>query len=900
MSGIPGLRRFFRLPSSESTVDRDVAEELSFHIEARVEELVGGGVGEELARAQAAREFGDVVAARAELAALDRRTLRRRRRAGVFDALGQDLRYALRVVRRQPGFALAVIVTLGLGIGANAAMFGITDRLLLRAPPHIVDAERVQRVFFRQTFSWAGEVTQPSTGYVDYATLRDELSGVESVAAWFPTRASLGRGQEAEEVRRLLATPSFFTALGVRPHLGRFYTDGDEDAVVVLSHGFWQRHFGGASAALGRTARIGNATYTVIGVAPQGFTGVDLDPVDVWVPFTTAGAEIAGDTWSSMSSRNIRWLRTLVRLRPGVDPSAVEEHARALMADVSPGFGSNTTARVVLGPVVAARGPAVGAGMEQRSAHIALWLSGVSAVVLLIACANVANLLLARAMRRRREIGVRLALGVGRGRLASQMLVETLVLAVAGGALGLVLAHWGGAAARALLLPEVAWEGSPVDLRVLAVTAALVVLAAVLAGLAPAVHALRGSLAHTFRSSVRSGTYDRSRLRTSLLVAQATLCVVLLAGAGLFVRSLYNVRGMDMGFDAERVIALYWDHSAMDLAREERLQLYDDARERVKRLPQVADAAVAMTVPFWSSISTSLRVPGVDSIPVPRDGGPYYNAVTPEFFAVLGTRIVRGRGFTANDVDGAGRVAVVSETMARLVWPGEDALGRCMHVGADDAPCTEVIGIAQDARRQTIEGGPVMQYYLPLAQRQTQASLRALFIRVHDDAGSALLPIRAAVQSLAPELPYPQMQPLQDLVDPQIRPWRLGAMMFTVFGILAVLLAAIGLYGVIAYDVAQRTQEIGVRVALGAGTRQVTVLVLAAAVRVVAIGIPLGLLAALFAGDRLEPLLFRVSPRDPATFAAVSLLLVAVACIAALVPARRALRIDPATALREE
>jgi predicted permease len=314
----------------------------------------------------------------------------------------------------------------------------------------------------------------------------------------------------------------------------------------------------------------------------------------------------------------------------------------------------------------------------------------------------------------------------------------------------------------------------------------------------------------------------------------------------------------------------------------------------------VADAAIAMTVPFWSSISARLRVAGVDSIAVPADGGPYYNAVTPEFFRTTGTRIVRGRAFTERDVEGSGRVAIVSETMARLLWPGEDALGRCLHVRDPDAPCSEVVGIAQDARRQSIEDAPVLQYYLPLAQRQTISPLRALFIRVQRDAAAGMLPIRTAVQSLAPDLPHPQMQLLQDLIEPQIRPWRLGATMFAVFGALAVLLAAIGLYGVIAYDVAQRTQEIGVRVALGAGTPHVIALVLAAAARVVLIGIPLGLLAALLGASSIEPLLFRVSPRDPLTLAAVSLVLIAVALAAALAPARRALRIDPATALRDE
>jgi putative ABC transport system permease protein len=901
MSRIPGLRRFFRLPLSETTVERDIAEEVAFHIETRVEELTSQGMTGAAARAQAEREFGDVAAARAELTVLDRQVLARRRRAGALDALRQDVRYALRGLRRQPGFAAAIVATLGLGIGANAAMFGITDRLLLRAPPHVQDADRVQRVFFRQTFSWAGEVTQPSTGYADYAHLLESLDGVTEVAAWFPTRTSLGRGQEAQEIGRVLATPSYFTLLGVRPALGRFYTDVDDEASVVLSHGFWQREFGGDVGVLGRTLRIGNTAYAVVGVAPRGFTGVDLEPVDVWVPVSAAAPEFSGPEWASTSSWNMRWLRLLVRLAPAARREAVEAHATALHAGLVPQFyEADSTARVLLGPVVAARGPAVGAGMEQRNARIALWLSGVSAVVLLIACANVANLLLARSMRRRREMGVRLALGVRRGRLVSQMLVETALLALLGGALGLLLAQWGGALARGLLLPDLAWEGSVVDGRVLAVTASLALLATLLTGLAPATHALRRTVADAFRTGTRGATQERSRLRTALIVAQATLCVVLLAGAGLFVRSLNNVRDLDLGFDARHVIALYWDASALALPPAEHGLLYEQALERVQALPQVSSAAIGMTVPFWSSISTTLHVPGLDSIPVPRDGGPYYNAVTPDYFATMGTRILRGRGITPADAAGARRVTVVGETMARHLWPGQDALGQCIHVGGRAEPCSEVVGIAQDTRRQTLESGPVLQYYLPLAQQQTAATMRALFVRVEGDAASALQPVRQAVQSLSAELPNPQMRLLQDLVEPQIRPWRLGASMFTLFGALATMLAAIGLYGVIAYDVAQRTQEIGVRVALGAGSRDVVLLTLRAVGRVVVIGIPLGLLVALLAAARLEPLLFQVSPRDPLVLGAVGVLVLLVALIAAVAPARRALHVDPATALRAE
>ena len=553
---------------------------------------------------------------------------------------------------------------------------------------------------------------------------------------------------------------------------------------------------------------------------------------------------------------------------------------------------------MTLGSIVTARGPL--RTHEVQSARIALWLGGVAAIVLLIACANVANLLLARSARRRREIAVRLALGVGRGRLARQLLTESLMLAVLGAAAGLVFARWGGIAFRVALLPGVTWPHSPVSANVLVVTVAITLVTGLLTGLAPAFQASRPDVVGSLKSGAREGTFRRTRTRSALLIAQAALSVVLLVGAGLFVRSLMRVAGQNMGFDARSVLLVDADLFSVDHSSEAIRSFYETALERVQHLPGVISAARATSVPFYSAMSTALHIPGRDSLPHVKDGGPYVIRVTPGYFETMGTRVVHGRGFSDTDVKGAPRVAVVGETMARMIWPGENAIGKCMQVGGKTAPCTEVVGIAEDAHRSDIHPVPVLQYYIPIAQTQTTGAGGVLFARVSGDPAAHIVAVRGAVQAIAPDLPFVNVRPLQSLIDPSIRPWRLGATMFAVFGALSLVIAAIGLYGVVTYDVSQRGHEFGVRMALGAQRTDVLRLVLLDGVRLAAVGIALGALVALALSRFVAPLLFETSPRDPIVFGTVVLVLLTVAVTASLLPGRRATRVDPAEALRTE
>jgi predicted permease len=460
---------------------------------------------------------------------------------------------------------------------------------------------------------------------------------------------------------------------------------------------------------------------------------------------------------------------------------------------------------------------------------------------------------------------------------------------------GLALALWGGGLLRAVLLPDVDWSSGTVDVRLLAATAAAAVVAGVLGGLTPALQAGRVDGSGARKAGGREGSVHRSRTRDALLVLQVALSLVLLIGAGVFARSLHNVRSLDLGFDPERVLYVSAELGPGRQPEAARKQFVDRLIARARELPQVERASRTATVPYYMSWADDLHVPGVDS--VERLGEFLTNAVSPDYFATMGTRIVRGRGFTDADRKGAGLVAVVDETMARTLWHGADPIGRCIRVGSDSVPCTTVVGVAQAIRSGSL-GEPTMIYYLPEAQRYGPGT--GLFIRTRGPARESSEAVRRELQRLASGDVYVEARALQDLVDPEVRPWQLGATMFSAFGAVALLLAAVGLYGVIAFNVAQRSHEVGVRIALGAGTRDILRLIVGDGVRVAVVGIALGGVVALAAGRFVAPLLFEVSPRDPLTLGVVVATLLAIAVAASWIPGWRATRVDPSEALRAD
>jgi predicted permease len=533
-------------------------------------------------------------------------------------------------------------------------------------------------------------------------------------------------------------------------------------------------------------------------------------------------------------------------------------------------------------------------------------------LVLLIACANVANLLLVRAFSRRREIAVRLALGISRARLIRQLVTEAVVLAAAGGLAALAVVRAGSTLVQSVLLSDFAWSDSPIDGRVLAFTAAATIVVGLITGLVPAWQGSDPHLARTLKEGSRGAGLRRSRTRAGLLLVQAAVSVILLIGTGLFVRSLRNIHGLSLGLDVGRLLNASIDLRSVGMDRSAAEDYFERARDAVSKVPGVAAVTLADAAPFgtWST-GSSLDVPGFDSLPTSKQL-PNESWVAPNYFATVGTRMVRGRSFTEADTrSGAAPVIIISESVARWLWPNQRAIGKCIRVGDKKDPCSEIIAIAQTAHSSQIaKAEEAMQIYLPLRQESpdvreggllSDARARVLIVRPTDDDPAALIePVRRLMQTLVPGMPFANIRPMRQTLVDGMRPWRLGATMFAAFGLIALVLAALGLYSVVAYSVAQRMHEMGVRVALGAQAGDIRRLVLTQGLRIAALGVAIGTIIALATGKFVAPMLFHTSPRDPAVFGTVIAVLLGVATVASLVPAQRAVRADPLSALRAE
>ena len=899
---LPEFRRLFRLAGRPPAVAQEIDAELAFHFETEVARLTASGLTAAEAAAEARRRFGDVQRTRAELVRLERGRRGSSSRRTWLEELGQDLAYAFRGFRRRPVFAAGVVLTLGLGIGANATMVGIVDRLLFKPPSHVAEPERLGRLILTEHGQDGRPYSNEGLAWLDFVNQRDHGGYFQSIAASATSLQSLGRGPEARQVRVAAVTASWFPTLGTTPARGRFISPEEDRVgagipVAVLSDGFWRSEYGGRADAIGARLFIGSQWYTVIGVAQPGFNGLALTRTDVWISFHAAAQDFVGPGGEWRDTYNWQWVRLLARLRPGVSHRAAAEEAtqvrRSAVATVD---DVDRAAVMTLEP---ARSPRF--TQRKASADVALWLTGVAAIVLLIASANVTNLLLARAVGRRRELAVRLALGVGRGRLVRQLLVESGSLALLGGFLGLALVWLGGSVLRATFLADVELPGW-LDARLAMAIAAMVVLTGLVTGLPPALMFSRPEVTTALKSGAGDSGHQRSRLRGGLLVTQAALSMVLLIGAGLFVRSLSRVVSLEPGFDADRVIVADVDLDVMGTPRAGQFEFYAQARERIGQLPGVEGASVGIAVPLRWMFARGISIPGRDSLPVPPGGSPKYNGVTPDFFETVGLPIRRGRGFTDADRPGAPQVMVANEAFAAYYWPGEESLGQCVKLGADTVPCTTIVGIAANAMLDDVREEPAPQYYVPLAQAEQQglSRTRVLFVRTRGPAKELLPLVRREFQALGSNLPYANVNSLESMLEPQIRPWRLGATMFGIFGGLAVFVAGAGLFSVLSYTVAQRTREFGVRAALGASPGRLVAAVIREGTRAVVAGLLIGAGIALVLGRFVAPLLFEVSPRDPVVFGTVSLVLLAAAVLAALPAARRAMRSDPIDALRSD
>jgi predicted permease len=815
-----------------------------------------------------------------------------------------DVRFGVRALLRERTLTAFVVTALALGIGANAAMFGVLDRLLLRGPLHVRESNQIRRVI-----STTRPADRPAqrTGYLTYAqykAFRADTIMFAGVAAYNLLKGNMyGIRGNARPVHRGSATANFFDLLGVRPALGRFFTEREDDPndperVVVLGYGFWQSEFGGDTSILGRTIHLDYSVYTVIGVAPKGFTGVDLARVDAWVP--ESGVPHSTN-WQTIW--HWPWLHVVVRVRPEVPIALASEALTRLHRNGYVGRSTvDRNATISAEPIHFTY-----AGVEAIQTRLSRWLFGVSGAVLLIACANVVNLLLTRTVRRRREMAVRLALGAGRYRIVRLLVFEALLLALVGGAAGVMVAFALGQTAHSLI-PDIDWSTSFVDGRLIGVTIVFATIAGVLVGIVPALQGSATNPGDALKSGVREGGGRTAWIRGSLMITQAALSAVLLAGTGLFVKSVMRVAAMDLGIKADGLVTFNLDHITpsfspgdttgirRELAR--RNAFYPLAAERLRAWPDIESVALAAEVPFVSVDERPIRLPGLDSIPSLPGGGPFVAAVSSEYFATVQTPIVRGRDLSTGDRAGAEPVAIVNETAARTLWPSQDALGRCLIV-SDGSSCATIVGIAADTKRASLQDEPAIQVYVPREQQAIGDDPR-LVVRARGDVARIVAKVRQELLRLDPMILYVYVDVPHDEILTQSRPWRLGAMTFMLFGALALIVAAVGLYSVVSYAVAQRTQEIGIRIALGAQPGAITRMALSSALLLVGAGVAIGLLLTLIGGRLLAPLLFDTSPTDFTVFTGVVVTMILVTLAAAAVPALRARRIDPIEALRLE
>jgi putative ABC transport system permease protein len=802
------------------------------------------------------------------------------------DTLVQDLRYALRALRQSPVFSLAAILTLALGLGANTAIFSLVNGVLLRSLP-FADASRLVVVWGHH--STIGRETASLPDFLDW---RADNAAFERLAAISTTRYVVAGAGEPELVPGAMATADFFRTLGVAPALGRDFRNDEAThagaRVAILGYGYWQRRFGGRRDVIGTQLNLGRQSpYTVIGVAPRELSWEG--PIDLWVPLIT----------DSSQSRRGDYLTVVGRLRPGVsllraqqDLAAVARHLEERYPDTNAGWS------VELEPL---RDAVVGA---VRPALV-VFMAAVG-LVLLIACGNVANLLLARLAARQREIAVRAALGASRGRLLRQVLTESVVLAVLGGGLGVVLAMWGVQAFRLAdpgVVPRVQEVG--VDLRVLGFAAVLSLMSGLAFGIIPALRIFRQELHEGLREGSRSvaGGTGLGGLRGMLVLGQVTVAFVLLVGAGLLLRSFERLLAVDPGFRPDGVLTARVSLPRATHAEEaRRLDLYQRLLARIEAAPRVRGAGYVSRAPLGDGAPyEAFSIEGAPPLPPDAVQDAELLAASPGYFSALEIPLVRGRRLTAADAPNAPAVVVVNQAAVRRYWQGRDPLGGRITFGdPNDTASTwlSVVGVVGDIRHDRLSDDPYPQIYTPVAQ--SAGFSMVLIARVTGDPMALAPTIRRSLAELDPGVPLSDVRTFSERVAGSVARPRLSAALLGIFAATALLLAGIGIYGVISYGVTQRTRELGIRIALGAGAERVQRMILTQGMMPVLGGIALGVFAALGLTRLLRSLLFGVAATDPTTFVAVTCFLLAVAVMASLVPARRAARSDPVTALRAE
>jgi predicted permease len=875
--------------------EREFAEELESHLAFHMEDNLRAGMSPEEARRQAQIKLGGVTQAQ-EL---------HREQVGLpmLETLLQDLRFGLRMLRKNPGFSLIAVLTLALGIGANTAIFSVVNAVLLRPLPYAAP----ERLVFIYNSAPGWGIQKLGLFEAEFLRLRDQARALEQVSLYTSTTLTLTGAGEPERVSSGTASGELFAALGAPPALGRSFKLAEEPRgqgnVVILSHSFWRRKFAASPAVIGQSLTLDGRSYIIVGVLPQSFKSpLELQAdraVELWIP---PGYNPAGSCCG-------HGLNVVARVRVGQTLEQAQTEINAIMAgvkrDYPQGYPKDGTKQALLKPL---QQELVG------DLRRALWvLLAAVFFVLLIACANVANLLLARSELRVAEIALRAALGAGRARIIRQLLVESLLLAVIGGGLGLLLA-WRGLA----LLPALGAEKIPrlqeitLDGPVLGFTLLVSLLTGIVFGLAPAWQALKFDLHTALKEGGRASApiRGRSRLRATLVVAEVALSLMLLLGAGLLIRSFWRLQQVDTGFRAEQLLTLRLFPPASTYANDQQVAaFYEKLLERVRSLPGVKDAAVTDGLPLgdWSG-GTMIEVEG-QSFKTGGHNTAGWHVVSPEFFRTLGVRLLRGRLLEDADQEQATPVAVVNETLARMHWPNEDPLGRRIRLPNGSQATTAfliVVGVVADVKNDGLTEAARQEVYVPLRQRTAAiagmgfARQMTLAVRTSVEPLNLVNAIRQEVMALDRNVPIASVRTMEQIMATVTVQPRFNMILLGIFAAVALVLAAVGIYGVLSYSVTQRTHEIGLRLALGAQQGEVLKLVVRQGMILALLGVAIGLAASFALTRLLTGLLYGVSATDPLTFIVIALLLTMVALMACWIPARRATKVDPMIALRHE
>jgi predicted permease len=881
--------------------EAEIVEELTQHLEDRYAEFLSGGASPEEAYSASLSELSDGKLLTQELRRVERPAPRESVLLGsngrntMFGDVWQDLRYAVRMLGKNPGFAVVAVLTLGLGLGANTAIFSLVNTTLLRPLP----VERPDQLVTLN--NGADRRMFPAFSYPNYKDFRDRNDALSGLMGYRFAQLSLSHDGVNERLWGFLVTGNYFETLGVKAALGRVISAEDDrlpgaHPVAVVSYKCWRQRFGGDPGVIGKNVVVNGRGYTIIGVAQPGFSGTEVIVTpEMWFPMMMQAQIEPGLQW--LDDREWKTITVMGRLKPGVGLRQAQTALNSIASQLEREYSNiNENMQVTLfSPGLA------GSAMRGAIMGFAGLLMVVVGMALLLACANLANLLLARATERRREIAVRLALGASRSRVMRQLLTESLLLAAGGGVLGFLLAVWLAKLTVAIKLPidvPLATE-LQVDIRVFIFACLVSLGAGLLFGLLPAWHATKTDLSSALKSDASFSSFYRSRLKSSLIVLQVALSLALLIGGGLMLRALRQAQAINLGYDPQGAIEMSFDLRLQGYDSDQGREFQKRLLERARALPGVESAAMANIIPVDLHISSEpVSIEGQEPSRLANVPRALASFITPGYFKAMNTRLLRGRDFTEYDDDKAARVAIVNESFARRFWPGEDPIGKRFVLGGPESPKMQVVGVAQDGKYTGLNENQWPFVYR--AQWQNRVGATTMVVRAETEPQKMITLVRRELQQLDPNLPVASARTLSERLSLALLPARIVASALGGFGLVALSLAAIGIYGVMSYVVSKRTREIGVRMALGAQRGDVLKLIMTQGMALTLIGVAFGLLAALGLTRLMKIVLFGVSATDPLTYAGVAALLTFVALLACYIPARRATKVDPMVALRCE